>query len=192
MIAYKKEKLENTICYLASEHFDRTGKYLSQTILYKFLAFLDFETLKETGKPSLELEYRALKRGPVPHKIYNNLKKYENPDYYKFYRSGFAIIIVPQCDANLDYFSEDEINIMTKLLDKYSKPDIGQRDICGIVNKDSHEIEAWKVAWEKEHNSIIEYDDLFRDLEKKSPEDLTIQEENYFTYKGLKEINSCR
>jgi uncharacterized phage-associated protein len=193
MIAYKKEKLDNAICYFANEHHRRTGRYLSQTILYKFLAFLDFKTLEKTGKPALELEYKALKRGPVPHRIYNNIEKYEKKGCFTFSRTGNAIIVIPgDRQPNFDYFSETETGIMQGLVNKYSRKGIIQRNICASINKDSHEMEAWKIAWNRKPNSVIKYDDIFYDIDSKPPEELTPQEENYLTYKGLKEIASCR
>ncbi|GAG44260.1 unnamed protein product, partial [marine sediment metagenome] len=41
MIPYKKEKSDNAICFFAFNHKRKTGKYLPQTFLYKYLAFLD-------------------------------------------------------------------------------------------------------------------------------------------------------
>ena len=192
MIVYKKEKLDNAICYFAREHYSRTGKYLSRTILYKFLAFLDLKTLEKTGKPALELEYKAFPMGPVPHKIYNNRKKYENKECFTFNRSGRTTIVIPGGRPDLDYFSETETDIMQELVNKYSRKGIIQRNICASINKYSHEIQAWEIAWDRKPNSVIKYDDIFYDIESKSPEKLTPQEENYLTYKGLKEIGSCR
>ena len=47
MIPYQKEKIENAICFFASEHQKKTKHPLYQTFLYKYLAFLDFESLRE-------------------------------------------------------------------------------------------------------------------------------------------------
>ncbi len=193
MIAYRGEKIKNAICYFAFEHFKRTGKYLSQTILYKFLAFLDFMSLKETGKPSLELEYKALERGPVPPEIYNNLKEFADTDCFQFFRSFTnAIVVVSKKEANLDYFSKYEVDLMNKLLDKYSISGVTQRVICKKINDDSHKIKAWEIAWNNKPNSLINYNDMFENLNNKSDNELSIQEENFLTYKGLKEISSCK
>jgi uncharacterized phage-associated protein len=147
MIVYKKEKLNNAICYFVSEHYRRTGRYLSQTILYKFLAFLDFKTLEKTGKPALELEYKALERGPVPHRIYNNIEKYEKKGCFTFSRPGNTVIVIPgDRPPDFDYFSETEADIMQGLVDKYSKRGIDQKKICDAINLDIHEIQTLEIA----------------------------------------------
>ena len=46
MGAYQKEKTENAICFFASRHKEKTGKYLFQTSLYKDLALFEIEFLK--------------------------------------------------------------------------------------------------------------------------------------------------
>lgn len=74
MIAYRAEKIKNAICYFAAEHEKKTKKHLSQTFLYKYLAFLDFESLSDTGHPVLGLKYKAMGRGPVPIEIYDKRK----------------------------------------------------------------------------------------------------------------------
>lgn len=45
-IPYKDEKLKNAICFFANEHEKLTRKPLSQTFLYKYLAFLDFKSIE--------------------------------------------------------------------------------------------------------------------------------------------------
>jgi len=78
MIPYQKEKIENAICFFAHEHMKKTRQSLYQTFLYKYLAFLDFEILKETGRPCLGLSYMAMEHGPVPMEIYGKLHEWKS------------------------------------------------------------------------------------------------------------------
>jgi hypothetical protein len=62
MIPYKNEKIQNAIAFFAKEHCKKVRKPLYQTYLYKYLAFLDFISLREVGRPALELIYKAMER----------------------------------------------------------------------------------------------------------------------------------
>ena len=75
MLAYRKERVENAICYFACEFTRKTRKYPTQTYIYKLLASFDFQRLTKTGQPAFDLEYRAMENGPVPTEIYN--KRYD-------------------------------------------------------------------------------------------------------------------
>jgi hypothetical protein len=76
---YQMEKIENAICFFAKEHQKKARKPLYQTFLYKYLAFLDFISLRETGQPALGLRYLAMEKGPVPIEIYDKKESYSTP-----------------------------------------------------------------------------------------------------------------
>jgi len=69
-----KDKKINAILY-----FCQNTKHLSQTKLYKLLFFLDFLHFKEAGRPVTDLEYFAWERGPVPKKLYFEIKNKSAP-----------------------------------------------------------------------------------------------------------------
>ncbi len=69
-----KEKRINSILY-----FCQNTKDLSQTKLYKLLFFLDFFHFKEAGRPVTDLEYFAWDKGPVPQKLYFEIKNKTAP-----------------------------------------------------------------------------------------------------------------
>jgi len=192
MIAYKTEKIENAICFFANEVYKRTGKYLPQTLLYKLLAFLDFSSIEKLGKPALELGYRAYKNGPVPVGIYNNREKYQT-DCFKFEKRGTnRFIVISTKKADLDYFSEFEIETMNYLLDKYIRNNLSMKKIIDNICEDSHnEIKAWKVAYNRKRNSWIDYSDTFEGIDKKEDDKLSIQEERFLVYRGLKNNTLC-
>ncbi|QID33061.1 type II toxin-antitoxin system antitoxin SocA domain-containing protein [Pampinifervens florentissimum] len=62
----RREKLENAIAYFAKRHYEKTGRPLTKIYLYKYLAFMDFLSVRETGRPAIGLRYLAMKYGPVP------------------------------------------------------------------------------------------------------------------------------
>lgn len=187
MIAYKTEKRNNAICFFAQEVYKLRKQYLPQTLLYKFLSYLDFFSIEKLGKPALELKYRAYKNGPVPVGIYNNREGYQT-DCFKFEKRGInRFVIISTKEADLDYFSEFEIEIMNYLLDKYIKNNLDMKKIIDNICEDSHyEIKAWKVAYNRKKNSRIDYSDTFEDIDKKENNKLSIQEERFLVYRSLK------
>lgn len=192
MIAYKTEKLNNAICYFAREIYKRRMEYLPQTLLYKLLSYLDFTSIEKLGVPALELKYRAYQNGPVPVDIYRNKEGYET-DYFKFEkRSNRRVVVISKREANLDYFSDFEIEIMNDLLNKYSGKEITMKEIIDNICNDSHkDIKAWKAAYDREKNSTMYYSDTFEEIDKKDLENLSINEERFLVYRGLKEKSKC-
>ena len=183
MIPYRKEKRENTICYFATEHYNKTGKYLSQTILFKYLAYLDFMSLEDIGRPALEFEYKAMVNGPVPHKLYNMRRNYKSRLVKFVSRENKKFIIVPQKNASLDYFSKYEIEKMDELIKKYADPNKTEKEntdkICDDIHRD---IRAYDVAYKREENSKIEYKDTFENIFSKKESELSPIEENFLLY----------
>lgn len=190
MIAYQKEKLDNAICFFAIEHRRLSQKPLTQTYLYKYLAFLDFDMMEETGVPALDLEYKAMERGPVPIPLYNE-RHNKKTDLYEFKeQEGNIFTIEPKGTPNLDYFSDMEKEKMVALVHKYAKRYSRTNEIC----EDSHkQILAWKRAFSQKKDSIIDNKLQFGgDILSKKEQDLTRAEENYLTYMVLKSTSKCR
>lgn len=184
MIAYRKEKRENAMCYFATEHRNKTGRFLSQTILWKYLAYLDFMSLKDIGRPTLELEYKAMENGPVPHRLYNMRRNYKSRLVEFVPKGNKRFIIKPKGNANLDYFSKYEIIKMNELLEKYADPNMKEMDISKKICKDSHvEIRAWDIAYKKKKNSIMDYEETYENILNKPEDELTIAEEKFLSYK---------
>lgn len=192
MIAYKKEKLNNAICYFANEVYKRRREYLPQTLLYKLLSYLDFTSIKRTGIPALELKYYAYKNGPVPVDLYQNKSQYET-DCFRFEaRSSNRFIFISKKEADLSYFSDSEVGIMNDLLNKYIIKDITMKDIIDNICNDSHkDIKAWKVAYDRGKNKIMNYGDTFEEIDKKKFEDLSLNEERFLVYSALKDKTIC-
>ncbi len=185
MIAYREEKIRNAICYFATEHTKRTKKPLHQTFLYKYLAFLDFESLSDTGHPVLGLKYKAMGRGPVPIEIYDKRKSLKTECFQFKELEDEKIIIIPTGRPNLEFFSSYEIQKMRRLIEIFADVFVKASD----MSEASHEsIRAWKETWKKNKNGVIDYDDQFsKDVKCKDEKKLTPPEEHYLIYKSLEE-----
>ncbi len=186
MLAYRKERIENTICYLASKHLKQKGEPLYQTFLYKYLAFLEFDSLESIGKPLYEFTYKAMKNGPVPLDIYSKRYNYETDLFIFIPLEDNKIIVIPKKEPDTDYLSEHEIQKIDELLKIFAQPGIKSKIIC----KASHKIKAWKKAWQRKKNSLIRYQDSFSEnLDEKKETALSHQENSYLVYRGLRKLS---
>jgi uncharacterized phage-associated protein len=183
MIPYRDEKIIHAIAWFAREHKKKTHKPLSQTGLYKYLAFLDFDSLKETGEPVLNLEYRAMKNGPVPIEIYDQRYDYTT-DYFTFQTSedGKGICILPKsAPPDMKYFSRYEMDLMNRLIEIFADSSI----YASHMSTATHEsIRAWRITWKTNPNSIIDKSLTF-DFSDPNHE-LTQAEEHFLIAEGLK------
>ena len=181
------KKLENAIGYFAKRHYERTGKPLTKIFLYKYLAFLDFMSVKETGRPAIGLKYIAMKYGPVPIDLHREVEQTEGTKMgrcYKFVREQEfgkenIIYIYPLegTEPDLRYFSPYEIKLMERLVEIFADRFVGAR----IVSEASHQaIKAWKKAFGKKPNSLMRYED-----ELEGEKDKEVKEERLQTYKLL-------
>jgi len=187
MIPYQKEKLENAICFFASEHQKVTHRPLPQTFLYKYLAFLDFRILEETGIPTLGLEYMAMERGPVPIQLYRDRDKIKSNCFEFKNLGGNLYVVVAKGKPDLDFFSDHEIKEMGRLIEIYADRFVKASDISEASHED---IMAWKKAWKKKQNSLIDYDFAFdEDIYSKPKKSLSFAEECYLTYKALQKAS---
>ncbi|GAB6280223.1 MAG: hypothetical protein STSR0007_02820 [Thermovirga sp.] len=190
MIPYREQKIENAITYFASEFHDRKGYYPRQTWIYKFLALLDFRTLKKTGIPCLGLEYDAMKYGPVPSRLYDERPGLEADKFRFVTTNDRGCRVEAKEDPDLDFFSDDELDVMDEILTAYTQED---SDLDTLVNDAHKEIRAWKKAWDLavkdgRGRMPMEYADEFGNLSKKKEKDLTPEEERFLYYKDVTAI----
>lgn len=183
MKPYQKERIENAISFFAKEHQKKTKQSPSQTHIYKYLAYFDFQVLKETGKAPLDLEYIAMKRGPVPIDIYSQRREIES-DLFAFEEiEDNKFIVKSKKVPNLDFFSKDEIQKMNELIYIFAS----KYTTATIMSNSSHEqIQAWKKAWERKENSRIDKTDTFQNVHSKPDEELTAPEEHFLLAEALK------
>jgi uncharacterized phage-associated protein len=108
------EKIGNTVVYLA----DRIPQ-LSKTKLLKLLYILDEISIKKSGIPILNLKYKVWKFGPVSEELFIDLSS-ETTLLEKFInRDSEGSYIVSKIDFNEDEFSENDIELMNFVIDKY-------------------------------------------------------------------------
>jgi len=185
MRAYQKERLHNVICFFAREHLKHTKRNLYQTYLFKYLALFDFELLEETGRAPLDLDYRAMERGPVPVTLYGELESIESDLFHTRREEGNRIIIQSKRSPDLSYFSDNELGKMKNLVYIYATRWITADDI----SEGSHQkILAWRRAWTRKPNSMIDKADTFKQIQEKSEEELTPEEERFLVHRAIRNM----
>lgn len=177
MIPYRDEKIKNAAAFFALEHRKRTKRPLYQTALYKYIAFFDFCSLRETGRPALELTYRAMEHGPVPLEIYEGK---DNVTNCRFAKNELGEQVLPKITPDLDYFSDYEVELLNRLIDFFAQQWVS----TSIMSDASHEdILAWKRT---ERNKLIDLALEFEgNLFMKKDSELTFPEQVYLTHKAL-------
>ena len=189
-IPYKDKKIEGAIAFFTSKHKEATKENLSQTALYKYLAFFDFRSLEESGQPALGLTYVAMQYGPVPREIYIE-KKYRESEYYKFTedKDTKSVTIIPTSKKSdyLDYLSKYDIELMGNLIEIFAKNWITARIMSDASHDRGGGIKAWRKTWKKNPNSIIDMADTFDNFNHKSYENgnMTAAEEHFYIYQKL-------
>ena len=116
---YTKEQIEkigNTIVFLSTEI-----KEISKTKLLKLLYILDEISIKKSGIPFLNLEYKAWKFGPVANDIFVELSS--DPSILKDFitrenKDGRSYISPKQKFVD-DEFTQNEIDLMNSVVDKF-------------------------------------------------------------------------
>lgn len=120
-----KEKRINAILY-----FCKHTKNLSETKLYKLLFFLDFLHFKEAGRPVTDLEYFAWDFGPVPTKLFFEIKEKRAPREIlkciveeKDQLSGKSLgkYFKSMRSPEIEVFSEREIRILKEVSDVFKE-----------------------------------------------------------------------
>jgi hypothetical protein len=194
MLSYRKERIDNAMLFFASEHYKKTKNSLSQTALYKYLAFFEFRYLKKYGEMPLELEYKAMEHGPVPIEIYANREKSDyfplvifEPVSLKSGNTGY--IITPKGKFNPDYFAETELEEMGYLIEFFA-----QRWVTSSIMSDSshREIKAWRTAYKISSNAIINpIDEFERDICTIPADELKPEEKRYLFQKSIRDFCVC-
>jgi uncharacterized phage-associated protein len=187
MIAYQKEKIENAICFFATEHQKATRQALPQTFLYKYLAFFDFECLKGIGRPSLGLNYLAMERGPVPIEIYRQRDSFKTEciEFRRVDKDKYSIIAKGR--PELSFFSSYEIDVMKRLIQIFADSFVKSNEISEASHQ---EIKSWRKAWKRKKNSPMSFEEEFdEDVTLKDPKKLSPAEEAFLIYKGIEQTS---
>ncbi len=156
-----KAKLYNAINYIAKAYIKKTRSYIPQMILYKMLAWIDVESVKKIGVPVFDLNYIAMEKGPVPEELYKNRETLKE-DLFQFFKGkiingNITYRVKAEGKADLDYFSDFELDIIDNTIDIFAEKGISAK----IASESSHEITSWRKAWKREPNSRILFTDEF-------------------------------
>ncbi|MCL2374840.1 MAG: Panacea domain-containing protein [Treponema sp.] len=184
MLPYRKERIDNAILFFARKHRQKTHKYLSQTFLYKYLAFFEFRYLKKAGDMPLELTYRAMEHGPVPIEIYDNRG---NPGYFSKVvfepspmengKTRYTVKPVPAKKFEPDFFAEAELEEMGSLIEIFAQRWVKAAEISEASHQD---IKAWKSTYSRSPNAVIDPAEEFgRDISAVSEDMLSTEELKY-------------
>jgi hypothetical protein len=188
MLPYRKERIDNALLFFAQNHYKKTKKYLSQTFLYKYLAFFEFRYLKAAGDMPLELTYKAMERGPVPMEIYSNR---DNPAYFSKVifepfqtQSGkTGYLVKPNGKFEPDYFAEAELDEMNGLIEIFAQQWVGASE----MSEASHQkIKAWKKTYSRQPNANIDpIEEFDRDILAIPEETLQTEELKYLMHRKM-------
>ncbi|EKE12319.1 MAG: hypothetical protein ACD_13C00246G0004 [uncultured bacterium] len=155
---HTRRKLLNAILFFA-----KNTRKLNTTKLSKLLFFLDFTHFKQTGYPSIGLQYHAFERGPVPKNFWLEIKDGRTPDDFRN-----ALVIQVNNDTEQEYkelrftakatpdmrvFSPRERKILASLVEVYKDtPAYQLSEISHLKNS------PWDKAYHGNgKNTLIEY-----------------------------------
>jgi uncharacterized phage-associated protein len=125
-VSRDREKLLNAIIYfLGATNHCHTLK------LFKLLNFADFEHFRQTGRTIFNLDYRALPKGPVPSKLFDEIKRGGNSDL-KAAISLFPVKdeitddllrrdLKPRAKFDKQYFSKREMKIIERVAEFFKE-----------------------------------------------------------------------
>lgn len=165
-MAFEREKLVNSIVFFAKK-----VKGLGKVKLFKLLYFADLEHFRQTGRTLTGLEYKAMKMGPVPQDLYNQLDKIaKHKDLSSSItlmplvnrkrnlfdkRSDNSIEIKAKKDFDKQFFSSRELQILERIVEIYK--DVLSNDISDIAH--NRDLPWYKVFIEdKNENGPLPFD----------------------------------
>lgn len=152
-VSRDREKLLNAIIYF----LDATN-HCHTLKLFKLLNFADFEHFRQTGRTIFGLDYRALPMGPVPTKLFDELKRGGDSDL----KSAITIFQVKdditdallrrdlKARGKLDkkYFSKRELRIIERVAEFFR--DLRAEDMSEFSHRKG---EPWRSVFGKGEGS---------------------------------------
>lgn len=161
----ERKRLDIGIGYFVREFYKKTKKPPTQMNIYKFLAFVDFYSVKRRGKPVFGLKYSALRNGPVPSDLYKEIKNVSTVRTYPYYkviakdkiRKFFPL---EGKELDLSYFAKAELEIINEVI--YILIDSSLNTYH--YSEASHQkINAWKKAYQSGEGTTMKYEDEIED-----------------------------
>ena len=130
---FDRAKAIEAILYLANRISD-SDRYSICKLLY----YTDKTCLEKYGRFIFGESYTAMKEGSTPSNAYDLLKEIARKPIAQLEVEGNNVI--PLRDANLDYFSESDIECLGQIISVYGKMPSWKR------GEDAHDV-AWRKAW---------------------------------------------
>lgn len=153
-----REKLLNAILFFATK-----TRHANMTKISKLLYFFDFSHFKQTGYPAIGLEYFAFAKGPVPKKLWLQLKDGNVPDDFK----GKLALVSKKDELDQTF---KEIEFVAKV-----KPDLSvfsprEKQILEDLAVMFKDVKAWEIS-EISHLSNQPWDITRREKGENAPID---------------------
>lgn len=129
-----RRKLLNAVLFFA-----KNTKHVNLTKLSKLLYFLDFTHFKETGYPSIGLNYYAFKKGPVPRDFWLEIKDGDVPEDFRG-----KLALIPRTDEFAPNYKEMEIRaIKSPDLSIFTPRETKILDDLAFIFKEAR---AWEIS----------------------------------------------
>jgi transcriptional regulator with XRE-family HTH domain len=151
-IVFKKKKLRNLLLYILSRCGGKPN--VGETVLYKLLYFIDFDSFEMRSEPVTGMQYVKLQFGPVPaQKQYLPVIKEMESDgelqiITQVYKGMAQKKYVALADADLDDLPASELKVIDSVIDRLSDMTATQ------IKAYAHEDIPWQVT---EAEGVIDY-----------------------------------
>ncbi len=151
---FNRQKAIEAILYFANA---RKQQKLTVLHLLKFLYYADMYHLNKYDRPVLGDCYYAMENGPVASNVYDMLKNSCND--YELSGWGRDSKVTALRDANLDYFSDTDIEAFDYVLNTFKQQTPDE------MIKETHKTKAWINAWNNKNyfakRSEMSYEDFY-------------------------------
>lgn len=189
LINTERRKLINAILLFA-----KNLKHPTKVNIFKMLYFTDFEHFRQTGRSITGLDYFAWKFGPVPKKLYEEMKDDNPPDDMKKYFNTIievdevnekfrTVLFNAKIQPDMKVFSEREREILERQLFIYK--DALPSEASKITHT-KREDPNWTITVQtKGMNEKIDY---FLALDKDAPIDQETAKERLNLHTEMREL----
>ena len=141
-VIFNKDKLRELVLHVAD--LSKSDPRFGATKLNKLLFYMDFGTYRLLGTPITGATYQHYPQGPVPKELADTrsilIDCGDAEMEYRPYFTGTQERIVPHREADLDFFSKQELSIVRDVVEEF-----WTYNARGISDY-SHEEWAWKVT----------------------------------------------
>lgn len=171
-----RKKLLNAVLFFA-----KNTKHSNMTKLSKLLYFLDFTHFKQTGYPSIGLNYCAFKKGPVPKDFWLEVKDGHVPEDFRD-----KLALIPRVDELDPSFKETEFRAIGEPdLSIFTPREIEILNNLAFIFKEAR---AWEIS-EVSHLPNQPWDTTFKQRGENCPIDylLAIDEQTKVSLEEAKE-----